>query len=509
MADDALLSPGLIIAETYEVERLLGRGGMGEVWLASHRRLAGKQVAVKVLRVSGEVSPDALARFKREAEIAARLEHPNIVQVLDYNSLPSGQPFLVMELLKGHSLAQRLRSGPLPLEEARQVVRQVGAALQVAHAGGVVHRDLKPENIFLVPTALGTQVKVLDFGISKVAGSDTVQTTDAVLIGTPLYMSPEQALGQNRDFSPRSDLFSLGSICFELLTGRAPFEADSVAQVVFRIAYEPAPSLAAARPDLPPEVVAAVEHALVKDRAGRTPDVDTFVAEFTGAPLSTPEATPAAGVYSPGMAVSESLVSGKTAHPGERPVVATPSRRTTGQEASGSRIAVGLVVAAVALAAGVVATRQYWQRTPGPPMAAADEVPDAGPPVPVKPPDTPKPPLPEVARPVEVARPSMEPAAADVVGPEDQQVLERLRALAAQGDHEALEGQRNRARLLRSRRARVQALAWVVEAMCRRGNNVALGPAISDLKESAGPAAVRAARERCIQVYPAAADLAW
>jgi serine/threonine-protein kinase len=319
MTDSVLLGPGVTVAETYEVERLLGRGGMGEVWLARHLRLAGKQVAIKVLHTGGAVSGEALARFRREAEIAARLEHPNIVQVADFNALASGEPFLVMEYLRGESLSARLKRGPLPLDEARAVIRQVGSALEAAHRAGVVHRDLKPENIFLVPTSLGDQVKVLDFGISKLADSNTVKTSDSVLIGTPLYMSPEQAMGNNRDMTAQSDLFSLGSITYEMLSGAAPFVAESIVKVIFRIAYEPHRPLAEVVPGLPPEVNRAVEHALEKNLAARTPDVAHFVEEFTGQALISAvrpvREDVSAGLATPGMGISDSMAEGSTVAP--------------------------------------------------------------------------------------------------------------------------------------------------------------------------------------------------
>ncbi|MBL8923728.1 MAG: protein kinase [Myxococcaceae bacterium] len=335
MAD--ALSPGMVVADTFEVERLLGRGGMGEVWLGRHLRLSGKQVAIKVLHTQGQLSPEALARFRREAEIAVRLEHPNIVQVLDFNNLPAGQPFIVMELLKGESLAGRLRRGPLSPDETSHVMRQVGSALHAAHAAGVIHRDLKPENIYLVPTALGDQVKVLDFGISKLADSGTMQTTDSVLMGTPLYMSPEQALGHNRDVTPSSDVFSLGSIAYECLTGKAPFEADNIAKVVFRIAYEPHPPLRAMAPHVPEVMASAVEHALQKERDKRTPSVAAFVLELTGQVLAGTPSTPAAasgppshsGVASPGQAIDEQMMASATVAPSSnivpKPQLATPS----------------------------------------------------------------------------------------------------------------------------------------------------------------------------------------
>jgi eukaryotic-like serine/threonine-protein kinase len=323
----------MVVADTFEVERLIGRGGMGEVWLARHQRLAGKQVAIKVLHTQGTLPAEALARFRREAEIAVRLEHPNIVQVLDFNSLPSGQPFIVMELLKGESLSARIKRGPLSADETSMVMRQVGSALHAAHAAGVVHRDLKPENIFLVPTGLGDQAKVLDFGISKLADGGTMQTTDSVLMGTPLYMSPEQALGQNRDVTPQSDVFSLGSIVYECLTGAAPFEAENIAKVVFRIAYEPHVPLLTRAPHVPVVMANAVEHALQKDRANRTMSVAAFVLELTGQVLSgTPRPgasipSGAAGVLSPGANVDEQMMSDATLAPPSNnvPVLATPN----------------------------------------------------------------------------------------------------------------------------------------------------------------------------------------
>ena len=312
------LTAGMIVAETYDVERLLGKGGMGEVWLARHLRLAGKQVAIKVLRALAQnPSTELLARFRREAEIAARLEHPNIVQVLDFNQLPSGEPYLVMEFLKGESLADRLRAsgGSMHPTQVQGIVLQVGSALQTAHAAGVVHRDLKPDNIFLVPTALGDQIKVLDFGISKLAVASTLQTTEQTLLGTPLYMSPEQALGQNRDTTAQSDIFSLGSICYELLTGTAPFVAESIAQVVFRIAYQPHVPLQQLISGVPTNVVDAIEHALVKDRAARTPNIATFIRELTGQELTDTGREPNSGVYQPGMKVTDSLLNNATIAP--------------------------------------------------------------------------------------------------------------------------------------------------------------------------------------------------
>lgn len=281
-----LLSAGMVVGDTWQVDRPLGRGGMGEVWLAHHLRVDGKLAALKVLRASVEGLPDKLARFRREAEIAARLEHPNIVQVFDFSTLPSGDPYLVMEYLRGESLSTRLNRGPMSLPEVQSLVVQVGSALHTAHAAGVVHRDLKPENIFLINTPTGVQVKVLDFGISKLIDSQTIKTSEDVIMGTPQYMSPEQATAEHAAVTGQSDLFSLATVCFEALTGRRPFAADSLARVVYLVAFEPSPPLASVLPDLPAHVTAAVDHALVKAPARRTPDIATFVREFAQVTLS-------------------------------------------------------------------------------------------------------------------------------------------------------------------------------------------------------------------------------
>ena len=279
---EPLLSPGMLVGETWEIVEPIGRGGMGEVWLANHRRIEGKQAAIKVLRRTTDGMPDQITRFRREAEIAAKLEHPNIVHLFDFDSLPNGAPYIVMELLRGESLGHRLARGTMPLPELQEVISEVGAALQVAHAAGVVHRDLKPENIFLVSTPTGITVKVLDFGISKLVDSDSVMTSDSIVLGTPQYMSPEQAMAEHQTITGQSDLFSLGTICFEALTGHRPFAATTLARTVYLVAMEPSPSLRQFAPELPEHVIAAVDRALAKQPADRTPDIQTFVKELCG-----------------------------------------------------------------------------------------------------------------------------------------------------------------------------------------------------------------------------------
>jgi serine/threonine-protein kinase len=291
-ADKALggIDVGTVIDGTYEVTGLIGRGGMGAVWAARHLRLPGKQVAIKVLLGGGAVDDAAYARFRREAEIASRLGHPNIVAVYDFNQLPSGEPYLVLEFLDGESLAARLKRGPLAPEAALAVARQIGSALHAAHKHGVVHRDLKPDNVFLVPTeaggVVGELVKVLDFGISKIQNSQTVQTQESALLGTPQYMSPEQAHGRNSAIDARTDVFALGAIVYEMIAGRPAFGGATLAEVVLRIVHEPSPSLRGLG-GVSARVAAAVDKALAKPPEARFADVDGFIAELTGAPLQT------------------------------------------------------------------------------------------------------------------------------------------------------------------------------------------------------------------------------
>lgn len=534
------LAPGVVIAETYEIERRLGQGGMGEVWLAKHRRLAGKQVAIKVLHVDRQLPQEAVARFRREAEIAARLEHPNIVQVLDFNTLPTGQPYLVMEYLKGQSLGARAHGKALPFEQVAGIMRQVGAALQAAHRAGVVHRDLKPENIFLVPTALGDQVKVLDFGISKLADSNTVKTTESVLIGTPLYMSPEQALGHNKDITGQSDLFSLGSITFELLTGQAPFFADNIAKVVFRIAYERHPSLATLRPELPANVIAAVEHALEKEVDRRTPNIEAFVEELSGQGLVDVVQDESSGVHLPGTPVSQSMASGETRAPsGSKATPApaspyAPSPALTASTISGRKVMVFMVFITVSLAAFLAKVRTDnwaeravyragmvdagWVMLEDGNFVKSDggaydsgvaaAVVDAG--------------LPSVVVAVEVDAGSIDTGVVDAgvaelaVKPKleappteaEKTLLDALAAQAARKEWDQIWDSRGKVRVsLKTPGALRQGLEVLLDAECARSDNAQIMPVYNELRAVSSPAQLKQSKQRCIARYPDAASL--
>jgi serine/threonine-protein kinase len=293
----AIVDVGSVIADTYTIEALLGRGGMGAVFLASHKRLAGKHVAIKILHTEIE-DVDIVARFKREAEIAAKLNHPNIVGVIDYNVAPDGTPYLVLDYLEGETLANRIARGPMPLDHVLSIVRQVGSALAAAHRAGIVHRDLKPQNIFLVPTEVDNReveiAKVLDFGISKIRDSHTVKTQDSILLGTPQYMAPEQATGRHASVDERTDVFALGAIVYEMLSAQPAFSGASIPEVMFKVVYEQPAPLAPKAPSVPPAIVTAVMQAMAKPVADRFPNVAAFVEALTGQPLTATRVQPPA-----------------------------------------------------------------------------------------------------------------------------------------------------------------------------------------------------------------------
>ncbi|MDX2019888.1 MAG: protein kinase [Deltaproteobacteria bacterium] len=272
----------------YRITRLIGRGGMGEVYEGIHER-TGAPVAIKVLLPDFGGRPTLLARFKREAEITSRLRHPNIVKVFDFDQLPDGRPFIAMELLSGASLDAVIQRGtPMPLPRVASILEQVALALESAHAVSVVHRDLKPANLFLetLPGADRELVRILDFGISKIRDGSSSLTQTMAVIGTPHYMSPEQALGRTREIDGRSDQFSLAAIVFELLTGRAAFgpddptEDDPAAAVLFRVVHATPPALASLHVDVPSASEAALWRALSKDPKERFESITVFAKSF-------------------------------------------------------------------------------------------------------------------------------------------------------------------------------------------------------------------------------------
>jgi serine/threonine-protein kinase len=267
---------GQVLAGRYVIHKKLGEGGMGAVYLATHNLLE-KQVALKVLHGEFARKPDLVERFMQEAKSASRIRHENVIDISDFGSTPEGLVFFAMELLKGHDLHEevaraRLAAQLLPWERSKRIFLQICAALNAAHALGIIHRDLKPENIYLVDF-LGEPdfVKLLDFGIAKqteVGENDRKLTKTGMLFGTPEYMSPEQARGESM-IDARVDVYAMGCILYQLVTGRVPFEAENFMGVLSLHLTEPPPMI-------PPEVfdsigapralAGVIDQALAKDR---------------------------------------------------------------------------------------------------------------------------------------------------------------------------------------------------------------------------------------------------
>jgi eukaryotic-like serine/threonine-protein kinase len=259
---------GRVIAGKYRLERPLAQGGMGAVWVARHLQL-DVEMAIKRLGRSYANSVEARARFEREAKACAQLRSPHVVQVHDYG-IEEGSPFLVMELLEGEDLGARIRrQGRLSVAEAVRLLIPVCKALRRAHDAGIVHRDIKPTNVFLSRVDEEDSVKVLDFGIVKVKPTESSghATQAGVVIGTPNYMSPEQV--RNRDVDHRSDLWSLGVVFFQAITGELPFPGDDVGDVLVEICTDPIPVASRIVPTLGPAVDQLLARALTRDRAGR------------------------------------------------------------------------------------------------------------------------------------------------------------------------------------------------------------------------------------------------
>jgi eukaryotic-like serine/threonine-protein kinase len=278
-----LVSQGQTLDGTYHLHRLVGEGGMGVVFEATHARLAGRY-AIKVLLPELAARPEIRARFDREAQITSSLQHPNIVQVIDHNSTADGTSYLVMEFLSGESLAARLaRDGRLAAPRVVDIVEQIAAGLAAAHARGIVHRDLKPDNIYLVPVeGRATElIKILDFGISKVNwGRDAISRE---ICGTPQYMAPEQVEGRASDVDATTDQFALAIIAHELLTGKNAFASESIGETfaLVRSGVLPPAGLGAA-------VDRVLARALSQETVQRFPSVAAFAEAFRAAVLPPP-----------------------------------------------------------------------------------------------------------------------------------------------------------------------------------------------------------------------------
>jgi serine/threonine-protein kinase len=263
---------GELIVGRYELEELVGSGGMSNVFRA-HDRLLERTVALKILHEQYTRDEDYVERFRREARAVAQLTHPNIVTVIDRGE-QDGRQFIVFEYVHGQNLKELSAHGPLDLREAVGLALQVAHALSFAHARGLVHRDVKPQNVLLNDDG---QAKVTDFGIARSLDVHGVTQTGTVL-GTSDYIAPEQARGQKVD--PKTDIYSLGAVLYELLTGEVPFSGDTFVAVAMRHVSEPPPSVLDHRPDCPVRLDLAIQRAMAKDPADRFASMDELGAEL-------------------------------------------------------------------------------------------------------------------------------------------------------------------------------------------------------------------------------------
>ena len=325
---------GIILGGRYFMERLIGEGGMGAVYEAEHTHMR-KRLAVKVLHPEMGRLPEVVARFEREAMAAAHIEHPNVAAATDFGKLDDGSFFLVLEYVEGKGLRENIADGRLELGRVLHIVRQIASALARAHSLGIVHRDLKPENVMLV-TREGDPdfVKVLDFGIAKVPvgelvgenkASGQVLTQMGMVYGTPEYMAPEQALGQEVD--SRADLYSLGVMTFEMITGARPFEHESKVTLLGMHVTAPIPRMGDRAPDakVPPEVDAIVGRLLAKEAGARFGDAKELIEALDATAL----ALAAAGRISEPMSPMSRLT-------GARPSVVALGEASVARSAIGS-----------------------------------------------------------------------------------------------------------------------------------------------------------------------------
>jgi eukaryotic-like serine/threonine-protein kinase len=379
---------GELVANKYRVERVLGRGGMGVVVAAMHEQLA-QRVAIKMLLPEAKASPQALARFAREARTAATIRGEHVARVLDVGELEGGAPYIVMEYLDGRDLAQTLAErGTLPADEAVAFVLQACEAIAEAHAAGIIHRDLKPSNLFVTRGADGSPlVKVLDFGISKrllCSDAEGQLTTTSSFIGSPLYSPPEQ-LVRSHDVDARSDIWSLGTILFEVLAGRPPFLGDSVMHVASKIFNEDPAPLTELRSDLPADLCAVVMRCLRRRPEERYPDVRALARALAPfAPAHSDSADRVERIVAASLppfqvpALADTLASSKMAASGEAHHALVSARTPA---ATGSRrwivVATGSALVGATLVAILAFGRTPAQPATGLPVSPASAVPVA------------------------------------------------------------------------------------------------------------------------------------
>jgi serine/threonine-protein kinase len=333
---------GELVADRYELEELVGTGGMSSVFRA-HDRMLERKVALKVLHEQYTEDDEYVERFRREARSVAQLSHPNIVSVIDRGEA-DGRQFIVFEYIDGDNLKAVVDArGPIPVETAVSLAHQIARALAFAHEHGLVHRDVKPQNVLLNGDG---SAKVTDFGIARSLDVKHGMTQTGTVLGTSDYIAPEQAQGQT--VSAQTDVYSLGVVLYELLTGEVPFPGENFVAVAMRHINEPPPSSHERRPEVPPRLDAAVQRAMAKDPGDRFPSMDAFCAELAACLQELGrDADPDATVYAPPPPVAAPRVR-----------TARPPRRRSGVP-PWLPVAAVAVIAVVALAAALIA----WQHS--------------------------------------------------------------------------------------------------------------------------------------------------
>jgi serine/threonine-protein kinase len=304
----------------YVIEGKIGQGGMGVVY-GAHQPRIGKRVAIKVLSPQYSANPSTVRRFEQEARLVNKIKHPNIVDVFQFGELPDGRSYFVMEWLEGEPLSARIERGPIPAREAIALLDLICDALEAAHEQGVVHRDLKSDNVFIVKAGRQRSVKLLDFGLAKLAGKQDVasvnRTRSGVIVGTPAYMAPEQARGKAID--ARTDIYALGVLAYKMLTGAMPFKADNAMDLIVLHLNAPPPAPNKLARDTPPDLSRLIVRMMAKDPTQR-----------------------------PSLTEIRKLFSGIRGTTQETPVVAPPRRATS--------FLAGVAISLV----GVIAFGAYW-----------------------------------------------------------------------------------------------------------------------------------------------------
>jgi serine/threonine protein kinase len=327
------VGPGRVLGGKYRVEKIIGSGGMGIVVSARHITM-NHLVAIKILNLEDETDrEEAISRFLREARAAARIDSDHVVRVTDVSALEDFTPYMVMELMEGSDFRKVLHQrGPLPIAEAVGYVLQACEGLSAAHAAGVIHRDLKPSNLFLAKRPNGTEiVKVLDFGISKVSTrpGEVAITTTNTLMGSPVYMAPEQ-MRSTRTVDSRADIWSLGLILYELLTGETAFSGDTVPEVCVAVMSGEPRAISDFRDDVPQELQAVLLKCMAKDRAERYPTMAAFARDLArfadvGARVHADRASASLKVARPGLETESEVLVPPSTHGRAARVASAPS----------------------------------------------------------------------------------------------------------------------------------------------------------------------------------------